>query len=276
VESKIIATVSFDKKRLEEELSIIANMDFSTAYSEYVCGVWATCMVRNYSGSSQDAVSTEYDGCAKVTENGEKLKYLHEIIEKLFKEEHIKSVRVLVSSDNGYILPHKDYLEFKKGFSRLQIPLYITGNSLNSEDKSVYSMRQGEVWFVGAKHVHAGGTLGDAKKINLLIDCDPNIDLCDLFNNPNDFCSDIKPQMVERPPLTREHLKAIKSLCYLIDEYNFKDILSMLGKIHFSYDVSASTLFDWLDSIGCETTDEKVKRLIKKARTLLLEKGPVL
>ncbi|GAL10893.1 hypothetical protein JCM19233_1878 [Vibrio astriarenae] len=45
------------------------------------------------------------------------------------------------------ILPHKDYLEFEKGFTRVHVVLDIDETCFNSENDTVYQMKAGEVWF---------------------------------------------------------------------------------------------------------------------------------
>ncbi len=66
------------------------------------------------------------------------------------------------------IFPHKDYLEFKKGFNRVRVVLYTDKNCLNSEKDTIYHMRAGEVWYVDGSNIHSAMSLSEKGKFTLI------------------------------------------------------------------------------------------------------------
>ena len=272
--SKIVGFVEFDQARLDKDLARIEEIEFSRAYAEYACGSWSTCMIWNFSGSKDDSVLREYDGWAKVTEIGKPLEYINEVINENFNTEYLKSVRILKSEDDGIVLPHRDFLEFSKGFSRFQLPLYITDHSYNSENQTVYRMRQGEIWHVEAREVHCGGTFGKNKKINLLIDFAPDIPIETLIKKSDKNVEEIVPDIIERRDLSKEQLETITTMGQIVNETNFRDMVNLLSKVHFFYQASAEDLGEWMVAVAETSNNPKVMQMALDYKGLLFDCGP--
>jgi hypothetical protein len=70
----------------------------------------------------------------------------------------------LSKSDNAIIVSHRDYMEFKKGFRRLHIPLRTNDRCMNSEAALVYHMNVGNIYFLDGREAHAGGSLASGER----------------------------------------------------------------------------------------------------------------
>ncbi|WP_298422735.1 aspartyl/asparaginyl beta-hydroxylase domain-containing protein [uncultured Kordia sp.] len=274
MESKIIGKVNFEDDLLNKELALIDTFEFNDSYSEYASGIWKTCMLWNRSGLKNDHLSIEHDQYVKPTEYGKQLSYVNDIVDQLFKKEHIKAIRLFMCI-NGLIIPHRDYLEFKKGFTRIHIPLKINEHALTSEEDIVYNMQKGEIWFIEGRKIHSAANFSKTKRINLVIDFAPEIPFEELFQNLENYQPDLTPKINQRQQLKEEELSYIKGLSKIINEMNFDDILSILSKIHFYRDVSSELVFNWLDEIASSSNNYKIQKRVQEVTDLLIRKGPV-
>lgn len=262
--SKQITSISFDFKKLENEIETILDFNYSSSYSEYAIGDWKTCMLWNKNGDINDGFSHEYSFGAKKTEYGEKTPYLNSVLEKLFNLNIVKSIRIFYAK-NGIIIPHKDYLEFSKGFHRIHIPLQTDTDSFNSEGNEVYHMDIGEVWFLDGHNVHSGGSLSKKIRLHLVLDFSVDVELKDIFTNTNESHKTYQTNFIERMPFTNEDLDYILNLGNIINRYNFENIVSILAKVHFEKQVCSSEMFDWLIKLAMKS---KNKALLDKANKM--------
>jgi hypothetical protein len=274
MESKIIGKVNFEEHLLDKELKLIDTFEFNDSYSEYASGIWKTCMLWNRSGLKDDHLSIEHDQDVKPTQYGEQLSYVNGVVEKLFKKEHIKAIRLFLCI-NGLIIPHKDYLEFKKGFTRIHIPLKINEHALTSEENVVYNMQKGEIWFIEGRKIHSAANFSKTKRINLVIDFAPDIPFEELFINPESYQPNLIPKINQREHLKEDELSYIKGFSKIINEMNFDDVLSILSKIHFYRNVSSELVFGWLDEIATSSKNYKIQQRAQEVTDLLIKKGPV-
>ncbi|WP_257282357.1 aspartyl/asparaginyl beta-hydroxylase domain-containing protein [Endozoicomonas sp. ISHI1] len=190
MKAKILGKLSIDKNKIKNEISVIEESGFDDAYKEYSIGKWRTKSIWNQNGINGEAISKEYCGHAKRTFFSNQLTYINEIISKNFNTKYIKPVRVLNSCENGMIFPHKDYLEFKKGFNRVHVVLYTDKNCLNSEKDTIYHMRAGEVWYVDGSNIHSAMSLSEKGKFTLIIDFCPDISLEKIFSRNSSVVKD--------------------------------------------------------------------------------------
>ncbi|WP_430412129.1 aspartyl/asparaginyl beta-hydroxylase domain-containing protein [Kordia sp.] len=274
MESKIIGKVNFEEHLLDKELKLIDTFEFNDSYSEYASGIWKTCMLWNRSGLKDDHLSIEHNAHVKPTQYGKQLSYINELLESTFKKQYIKTVRLFMCI-NGLIIPHKDYLEFKKGFTRIHIPLKINEHALTSEEDIVYNMQKGEIWFIEGRKIHSAANFSKAKRINLVIDFAPDIPFEELFLNSENYQPNLTPKINQREQLKDEELGYIKGLSKIINEMNFDDILSILSKIHFYRNVSSELVFGWLDEIATSSNNYKIQQKAQEVTDLLIRKGPI-
>ncbi len=71
--------------------------------------------------------------------------------------------------------------------------------------------------------------------------------------------------VIEREPLIEKDINNIFELSKFISIYNLKEIVTILGKIHFQKQVNPSLTYDWLQKIVEATED---KKLISKSREI--------
>jgi hypothetical protein len=256
--SRILGRMSLDPDRMAPDLRRIASACWSSAYSEYALGDWSTLVLWNRTGRDGDALSQEYDGCARETDIGGSLEYLNARIAQTFDRSLIKSVRVFRARNGGIIIPHVDYLEFRDGFHRVHVPLQSPEGSFNSEDATVYRMRPSEIWFVDGRRPHSGGCLSDGERLHLVIDFDPRVSLDSLIVDPPSRNGHVEPQILPRPSMTRSEERGILGLGHVIDDRNFHDIVSILAKVHYRRHASAQAMYAWLGQIAATSRDPAI------------------
>lgn len=257
-----IGRVAFDAERLIKEIEVIKGFEMSGAYSEYAKGEWNTCMLLNRSGDKDDSFSAEYEGHAVLTEYGRRLPYLNEVIRRLFKLDLLKSARIF-SARKGFIIPHRDYLEFKKGFTRVHVVLRTNDMAMNSEGSTVYRMREGEIWFLDGRHAHSGGSFADERRLHLVLDFDPEVPIKDLFNNPADYRPGLTPYLVKRQPISEQERESlISSLGGFLTDVNYDSVFEFVAKIHFDREMDCAATYDVMTEIASRSGD---RRLVERA-----------
>ena len=186
-----LGQVELDAARLAADIAVIDTMPGNNAYGRYnmtidprTAGQWDQIMLGNWSGDASDGNSREFAGHYQWTLEGLKVAYIRELVGSVFRPDHLKSVRIFRAA-NAIIAAHKDYMEFKKGFRRLHIPLCTSGRSMNSEGSVVYHMNVGGIYYLDGRYAHAGGNLGTGKvRYHLVLDFDTEIAVEDLFFFP--------------------------------------------------------------------------------------------
>jgi hypothetical protein len=265
--SRLIGQIQLNNEKLKHDLNILENAPKSDAYKEYAIGEWTTTMLYNKTGLADDGYSVEYEGSAIPTEIGNNLPYLGKIISEIFVMKHLKSVRDF-RARNGLIIPHVDYREFKRGFTRIHIPIQTDDNCFNSEEETVYHMKKGEIWILEGRKPHSGGSLSGLSRSHLVLDFDPDIAISDLFKNKKIFNENIQPTLINRPPLSAQDSQAIFNLKHLINSDNYMDTVAMLTKIHFRKKVSCAAIYDWLDSITAPFSELAARSRVMRLQLL--------
>ncbi len=256
-----IGRVAFDADRLSKDLEAVEGFEMSGAYSEYAKGEWNTCMLLNQSGDKDDSLSAEYEGHAVPTEYGFRVPYLNEAIRGLFKVEHLKSARIF-SARKGFIIPHRDYLEFKKGFTRIHVVLRTNDRAMNSEGRTVYRMREGEIWFLDGRYAHSGGSFADERRLHLVLDFDPEVAIKDLFKNPADYRPGLTPCLVKRRPFSEQERKSlVASLGSFLTSLNYDSVFEVVAKLHFDRVMDCAATYDvMLEIASCSGDPRLVER----------------
>ncbi|MCW5981291.1 MAG: aspartyl/asparaginyl beta-hydroxylase domain-containing protein [Bryobacteraceae bacterium] len=242
-----------DQARLSDDLAAIDGMAGNGAYSRYnlvvdprAAGEWTQVILGNWSGDAADGLSREYQGHFRWTQQGAKAPYVRALVEATFRCEHLKSVRVFLAA-NAIITAHKDYMEFKRGFRRLHIPLRTNGQCMNSEGAIVYHMKVGGIYFVDGRAAHAGGNLAaDRSRVHLVLDFDPEIQVADLFMYPEDFTGGAL-DVIERPGLSAADLKnIIEALAAVMTPVNYGMIAGLANMLPFTHDFDTAKVYDVL------------------------------
>lgn len=266
MESRILGKIELDEAALRHDVEHILASTPDSTYAGYCFGTWNVYVLWNASGDINDATLHEFDGPGRFTSLGLQLPYIGAVVRRHFRTERMKWARALVLR-NGNLVPHRDYLEFKKPLTRVHLALFTHESSMHSEDDQVFQMRDGEVWYLATEKVHAAATLTDFARIVICMefDLDAGQRLEAVFRDPPAEPIALAPKLVERPQLTAHELEAIYNLGGLINERNFSDILRLLSKVHFYKHVPGTDLFQWLTEIAQRSGNARV---IERAATL--------
>ncbi|MEM7592090.1 MAG: aspartyl/asparaginyl beta-hydroxylase domain-containing protein [Cyanobacteria bacterium P01_A01_bin.83] len=270
-------TERIDFNLLNQELDILKTFPAFTGYSEYKVGLWQNYTLRNSNGEFKDGRYYNYEGLSKVTQLGIQTAYISRIIENTFNLEFLKLARIFEMCSGGFLFPHKDGLDgsqnFNQHFVKIHIPLKTSDGCFNSYEEKVYHMKTGEIWLHhGHNFVHSAANFSSKSRLHLVLDFVPGVDVKDLFKDKSLMTLDKKPDSIDRELLTREEIDSIYNLSTIINEYNFKEIVAILGKIHFKRQVSSSLTYDWLQKIVETTNNEKLVQKSNQVRKFLI--GP--
>lgn len=97
----------------------------------------------------------------------------------------LRSVRLMKLHAGASILRHRDKeLCFEQGEARLHIPLQTNSEVNFILDDQRLPMQIGECWYINANLYHSVQNNGDTDRIHLVIDCEVNPWLTELFSNP--------------------------------------------------------------------------------------------
>lgn len=277
MKSRIIGRIKLDDNQLEYDLETIAGNQHKaneSAYSEYVFGSWKNFVLRNPTGNHDDGVFQGVSKSAVPTNLGKKCSYINSVIESEFCTERLMMARVNLMR-KGMLIPHRDYVEFKKSgedLIRLHIPLQMNPESLHSEDDKVFHMRKGEVWILAVDKVHAASNPTDFLRMSLVLDFylagDP---VSVLFANPDNYKPDMAPMMIARQPMESGFRDVIASLKNVINNENYNDLLMLLSRVHFYKQVDASTCYDWLIEMCKEKEDTVLLERSLKLKRYMIE-----
>jgi L-proline cis-4-hydroxylase len=256
--TRLLAKVPLDPRRLADTIAAIARIRFSDAYSDFACGKWETCVLRNPTGRAHEAIIRESDHIARPTEIGRELPYLEELIEREFDAARLRWARLMRVAGTGCVIPHVDFLEFSNPYTRLHLCLATNAQAWNSEDHRLIHMREGEIWHLDATRVHSAVCFSHEPRVHLVLDFigtdDPESYLAHPPSAPK-----VQPDDAVRPPMPEKVASAIAALGDLISEANFRDVVSILAKMHFYYDAHAADMFDWLRSAVQRSGDRRLE-----------------
>lgn len=121
----------------------------------------------------------------------------------------LRSVRLMRLKAGAKILRHRDAeLSYEHGEARLHIPLQTNEQVQFILDGELLPMRLGECWYINANLHHSVENNGKTDRIHLVIDCEVNDWLSQLFTTA--------PMISERPEILDPNLqKAIIESLYL-------------------------------------------------------------
>ncbi len=157
---------------LEHDLNLIEKFNGYVGFSHDIVGFFKVYPLWNCKGNSIDGQYSNYEGMAHLTELGIQLSYLRKLIEDIFQLKYLKFARIFELRDGGFLLPHRDYLELKTGFTRIHLPLKTNLNSFNSNEIDVYHLRVGEIWLHNRNLVHSAINFSSESRLNLILDFD--------------------------------------------------------------------------------------------------------
>lgn len=274
--SKIIGKISFDEELLKKELDTITTFPhLEEAYPEFGVGSWRNHSLWNKSGNYLDMQVEDCMGEAKMTELGKQLPYLSQIIRETFDITHLKMVRSR-NLVNGFVFPHKDFVELNKKnhYLRVFLPLKDNENAYHSDEYSVFQMQKGEIWQLDASIVHAAANFSEETRVHICLDFQfsnefPPIE--SIFLNPESVNGLPKPTVAKRMKSDNIESK-IKQVTKQLSMEKLHLALIELSKIHFKYEVPIADCYDWLMHAASEAGDNHLLATCKQLKHFMIVK----
>lgn len=284
VQTQLVGRLDLDTDAVEAELAHAATkFAFSEAYSDYLCGgPWKSAMLWASGGATGTGLVTDYDHASRsaVTEFGERLPYLRQLVETNFNLANLNFARLAVMS-NSVTVPHRDLLELNdipedtRTAHRVHVPLVTSGDAYFTQDNVVYRMRAGEVWFFDASRVHGAAALSPATRTHLIMDFSNAGGDGDLTRFPLRPTGTVPAdRIVRRPELSDAERKDLLGLAAVIDPDNYRDVFSIVIRKHYRSDGGDNFVWDTLDEIGRQSQNEDVRAKIQELhRFFLMERS---
>jgi len=143
-----------DLPNLANDIARLVEIPFNTDYDEYAVGPWQSLALYNRDGDANSSASHEYEGSGAWTRHGHALAEVKALVEAVFKFDTLRSVRIFATSSGGMIRPHRDYIEFGAGFTRLHLVLKTNPLAMNGEGRVAFHMAPGSLWYLDGREPH--------------------------------------------------------------------------------------------------------------------------
>ncbi len=246
--SSVLGQIELDQPELDAQLEALPPDCFINPYPGFAVGPWRSCSLWNRSGRSQDAGIEEYDGAAVATDLGRLTPAITRMLRANFELTVLKSARLFCVEEDGLILPHRDYLEFDRGFTRLHVPLITNSAALNIEDDQAIHMRPGEVWFLDARRTHCAAVVGKARRVHLVLDFEPTSDPSSLLKAAS---SAETPYVARRAAFDRRLLEALQNdFCRPASHSEWVNAIHTLARFCVRHEVDCGAMYEWLKEIA--------------------------
>nr|O09345.1 RecName: Full=L-proline cis-3-hydroxylase 2; Short=P3H 2; AltName: Full=Proline 3-hydroxylase 2; AltName: Full=Proline 3-hydroxylase type II [Streptomyces sp.]1E5R_A Chain A, PROLINE OXIDASE [Streptomyces sp. TH1]1E5R_B Chain B, PROLINE OXIDASE [Streptomyces sp. TH1]1E5S_A Chain A, PROLINE OXIDASE [Streptomyces sp. TH1]1E5S_B Chain B, PROLINE OXIDASE [Streptomyces sp. TH1]AAB60894.1 L-proline 3-hydroxylase type II [Streptomyces sp. TH1] len=275
--SHILGKIELDQTRLAPDLAYLAAVPtVEEEYDEFSNGFWKHVPLWNASGDSEDRLYRDLkDAAAQPTAHVEHVPYLKEIVTTVFDGTHLQMARSR-NLKNAIVIPHRDFVELDREVDRYFRTFMVLEDSplaFHSNEDTVIHMRPGEIWFLDAATVHSAVNFSEISRQSLCVDFafDGPFDEKEIFADATLYAPGSTPDLPERRPFTAEHRRRILSLGQVIERENFRDILFLLSKVHYKYDVHPSETYDWLIEISKQAGDEKMVVKAEQIRDFAVE-----
>ncbi|MFF0835235.1 MULTISPECIES: aspartyl/asparaginyl beta-hydroxylase domain-containing protein [unclassified Streptomyces] len=270
--SHILGRIELDQERLRKDLDYLAAVPtVEEEYDEFSNGFWKNIPLYNASGGSEDLLYRDLDGAAvRPTRHAEQVPYLDEIITTVYDQQRVQMARTR-NLKNAVVIPHRDFVELDREldlYFRTFMVLEDSPLAFHSDNDTVIHMRPGEIWFLDAAAVHSAVNFSDISRQALCVDLAFNgsFDEKEVFADASVYAPGATPELPDRKPFTAERAERIRSLADVIERENFRDILFLLAKVHFTYDVHPSETYEWLIAISKKAGDGKMVEKAERIR----------
>jgi hypothetical protein len=274
--SQLIATASVDFDAMADELAYLRQLPrLSEVYDEFSAGMYKNHSLWNATGDAADSRFTVDADTAVITEFGCQVPKLGAALQRLFRWDHVKMVRAR-NLINATIFPHRDFVEFDLDSScnqRVFLAIDSAPFAFHSDDSGVFSMRSNEVWFIDAAGVHAAANLTSDERLHICIDFvfpEPVSDLANIFADGAEVSFSGRPHYAERAPLPDDFEASLERFGRLLSPSNLSETLSLLTKLHFTYDSSAEDVWRWIDTAAAYAPSQALKSRIAELREHVL------
>lgn len=243
--SERLGQVYLDLKSVRNDVATLSRLPFDSFYERYSRGAWRSISILNRDGDSSNGEAYEFEGRGHWTSHAAELPYIKRLIEAEFFCDQLKSARIFCAENGGMIVPHRDYLEFKNGFTRLHVPLLTSELSISTEEDIAFHMCQGEVWYLNARMTHAAANYSSEPRYHLVLDFPHNL-------NPKSVIVNLRPpnkpiSFVRRNPLPDNFQKILRNIgTLIITSSSVLRAFYLLCDYHFLCTSNATSVYDWL------------------------------
>ncbi|UTR06801.1 aspartyl/asparaginyl beta-hydroxylase domain-containing protein [Alkalihalobacillus sp. LMS6] len=274
--STIIGSIQLNEDRLRKDLEIHKAFPLmKEEYDVFSSGIWQNCSLWNASEDKGDTLFQDHGTDVKLTEYGNALSYIQELVSTHFRFDNLIMVRTRNLID-GMVIPHRDFVELDKPveqYYRVFVPLETNEDALHSDQEKVFNMRKGEVWHLDAALIHAAANFSNNSRIFLCLDFsfDGPFHPKDIFRNEEEYQPS---QMINQLTLSTPDVELEKELpatfATILTDYTFRDVLFLLSKIHFEQQIPIRAGYDWLVEAAQLTGDEKLYEKAQSVRDFLI------
>lgn len=269
--SHILGRIELDQERLAKDLAYLAAVPtVEEEYDEFSNGFWKNIPLYNASGGSDDRLYRDLRGAtAQPTDHLQRVPYLDEIINAVYNGERLQMARTR-NLKNAIVIPHRDFVELDREldqYFRTHLMLEDSPLSFHSDDDTVIHMRAGEIWFLDAAAVHSAVNFTEFSRQSLCVDLafDGAFDEKEAFADATFYTPNLSPDIRRRKPFTKQAEAGILALSGVIGRENFRDILFLLSKVHYTYDVHPSETYEWLMAVSKQAGDDE---MVEKAEQI--------
>lgn len=173
----------FDPERLHRDLEKVPDNEWVVHFNKYLYkGEWSAAALRSGKGDTSDIVAGINDaGQYENTPLLDRCPYFKEVMDTFQCPK--QSVRLMKLCAGSEIGAHEDCrLDYEEGEVRIHVPVqtnphlefYLSGERVG--------MEEGESWYMNFNLTHRIINRGNADRIHLVMDCEVNDWLRDLFN----------------------------------------------------------------------------------------------
>lgn len=254
MKARLLGSIDLDATRLADDLASVEALPFNSSYNEFACGDLSSSMLFNRTGDVSDAMLGDYDGSGQLTAAGQAMSYVVGVVRERFDLTTLRFARLLRLGPSSVIIPHRDYLELERRFTRIHVPLRTDEHCFHSEDDTVYQMGLGEVWFLDATRLHSAASFSRVHRIHMILDFEEANDPQSLLRDPDGVLSNgataLDSHVVSRQPIGAAQKRALDGLSGVLTGDTLTDVLSILVKTCYQRDVPMASVFGWLQEIA--------------------------
>lgn len=263
-QTRLLGKIHFDEAMLAADLSSLEAISFSSAYAEFACGDWRSCVLFNATGCAEDALIGDSAQSAVITDIGTQLPYVSALVSTLFDTARLRYARLFRVSNFGLIIPHRDFLELKEDYVRLHVVLKTHEHSYSSDENDVFQMRKGEIWCLDATRAHSAAVLSSEPRIHLVMDFEYVANSATLID-PMLQASETLAYRPHRLPFDAAVKQKLMALAGVASLRTLNDIVAIVTKHHFTHEIGAAEVYDVVIDI-CRAAGEPA--LVEQAAAL--------
>ncbi|MFL6263572.1 MAG: aspartyl/asparaginyl beta-hydroxylase domain-containing protein [Thermoanaerobaculia bacterium] len=260
-----IGELALDQNLLNQDIAQVETFKMAPIYSEYSRGNpgWRSAVLFNQNGSTEDAYIKSYVGPGRFTPLADRVPYIKGIIEHFFDSNLLLWARFMCVK-NGFIMPHRDYLDVDGGLIRIHVPLATDSSCISTEEDRAFHMAVGQVCFLDGSKAHAAASLADFHRIHLCLDFKPTASLVNIFHQKEIYYDGGEFSAAQRAALEDGFEAEILDLSRFLDESSFFEVSGIMGLIHFRREVNCRKTYDWLCEAARKTGNQALLFRAKK------------